>query len=152
MKSQYLKYAYLETAAAFASNVAELSGMHENRALARAVVSDVYQSIKKDHKLFDAASLLDAAKKLCGDVEAESKGDICASEPSEMLVFKLFCFESYIEAKHMSEAEGARVFVQNGIGSYLETVYDLMMADSGSIVLDIDIYIHARQVAHESEL
>lgn len=152
MKSQYVKYAYLQTAAVFASDVAELSGMHENWALAKTVVSDVYQSIKKNYELFDAASILDAAKKLCDDVGVEANGSACISKPSETLIFKLFCFESYIYAKHMSEAEGARVFVQNGIGSYLETMYGLMRTDSGSIVLDIDIYIHARQVAHESEL
>ena len=68
-------------------------------------------------------------------------------------MFKLFCFESYITAKNMREAEVAGVFVQNGIGTYLETVYNVIKTDNHhNIVLDIDIYIKAREVAHQSEL
>ena len=68
-------------------------------------------------------------------------------------MFKVFCFESYITAKNMSEVEVASVFVQNGIGTYLETVYNVIKTDNQhNIVLDIDIYIKAREVAHQSEL
>ena len=44
MNRQYVKYTYLENIAKFASNVVMMSGMNENAALARIVVSDTYQS------------------------------------------------------------------------------------------------------------
>lgn len=75
-----------------------------------------------------------------------------AIQPNETLMFKLYCFETYIAAKNMSEAEGTGVFVRNGIGAYLETVYDAIKKDNHhNVVPDIDIYIKTREAAHQSE-
>lgn len=56
-------------------------------------------------------------------------------------MFKVFCFESYITANNLSEAEVAGAFVQNVIGTYLETVYNVIKTDNHTnFVLNIDIY------------
>ena len=153
MNRQYVRYTYLGNIAKFASNVVMISGMNENAALARIVVSDTYQSIKKNNESFNDEALVNAAKEFCNGIDIVVSDSSNVSQPSETLMFKLFCFESYITAKDMSEAEVARVFVQNGIGAYLETVYNVIKTDNQhNIVLDIDIYIKAREVAHQSEL
>lgn len=153
MNRQYVKYTYLGNIAKFASNVVMMSGMNENAALARIVVSDTYQSIKKNNESFNDEALVNAAKEFCNGISIVVSDGSNVSQPSETLMFKLFCFESYITAKNMSEAEAASVFVQNGIGTYLETVYNVIKTDNQhNIVLDIDIYIKAREVAHQSEL
>ena len=153
MNRQYVKYTYLENIAKFASNVVMMSGMNENAALARIVVSDTYQSIKNNNESFNDEALVNAAKEFCNGIGIVVSDGSNVSQPSETLMFKLFCFESYITAKNMSEAEAASVFVQNGIGTYLETVYNVIKTDNQhNIVLDIDIYIKAREVAHQSEL
>ena len=98
-------------------------------------------------------NLINAAKEFCNGIGIVVNDNIDVSQPSETLMFKVFCFESYITAKNMSEAEAASVFVQNGIGTYLETVYNVIKTDNHTnVVLDIDIYINAREVAHQSEL
>lgn len=153
MNRQYVRYTYLWNIAKFASNVVMMSGMNENAALARIVVSDTYQSIKKNNESFNDEALVNAAKEFCNGIGIVVSDGSNVSQPSETLMFKLFCFESYITAKNMSEAEAASVFVQNGIGTYLETVYNVIKTDNQhNIVLDIDIYIKAREVAHQSEL
>lgn len=153
MNRQYVRYTYLWNIAKFASNVVMMSGMNENAALARIVVSDTYQSIKKNNESFNDEALVNAAKEFCNGIGIVVSDGSNVSQPSEILMFKLFCFESYITAKNMSEAEAASVFVQNGIGTYLETVYNVIKTDNQhNIVLDIDIYIKAREVAHQSEL
>ena len=153
MNRQYVKYTYLENIAKFASNVVMMSGMNENAALARIVVSDTYQSIKNNNESFNDEALVNAAKEFCKSIAIIVNDSNNVSQPSETLMFKLFCFESYITAKSMREAEVAGVFVQNGIGTYLETVYNVIKTDNHhNIVLDIDIYIKAREVAHQSEL
>lgn len=153
MNRQYVRYTYLGNIAKFASNVVMMSGMNENAALARIVVSDTYQSIKKNNESFNDEALVNAAKEFCNGISIVVSEGSNVSQPSETLMFKLFCFESYITAKNMSEAEAASVFVQNGIGTYLETVYNVIKTDNQhNIVLDIDIYIKAREVAHQSEL
>lgn len=153
MNRQYVRYTYLGNIAKFASNVVMISGMNENAALARIVVSDIYQSIKKNNESFNDEALVNAAKEFCNGIDIVVSDSSNVSQPSETLMFKLFCFESYITAKNMSEAEVASVFVQNGIGTYLETVYNVIKTDNQhNIVLDIDIYIKAREVAHQSEL
>ena len=153
MNRQYVRYTYLGNIAKFASNVVMISGMNENAALARIVVSDTYQSIKKNNESFNDEALVNAAKEFCNGIDIVVSDSSNVSQPSETLMFKLFCFESYITAKDMSEAEVARVFVQNGLGAYLETVYNVIKTDNQhNIVLDIDIYIKAREVAHQSEL
>lgn len=153
MNRQYVRYTYLGNIAKFASNVVMMSGMNENAALARIVVSDTYQSIKKNNESFNDEALVNAAKEFCNGISIVVSDGSNVSQPSETLMFKLFCFESYITAKNMSEAEAASVFVQNGIGTYLETVYNVIKTDNQhNIVLDIDIYIKAREVAHQSEL
>ena len=153
MNRQYVKYTYLRNIAKFASNVVMMSGMNENAALARIVVSDIYQSIKKNNENYNDETLVNAAKEFCNGIGIVVNDNIDVSQPSETLMFKVFCFESYITAKNMSEAEVASVFVQNGIGTYLETVYNVIKTDNhANVVLDIDIYINAREVAHQSEL
>lgn len=153
MNRQYVRYTYLGNIAKFASNVVMMSGMNENAALARIVVSDTYQIIKKNNESFNDEALVNAAKEFCNGIGIVVSDGSNVSQPSETLMFKLFCFESYITAKNMSEAEAASVFVQNGIGTYLETVYNVIKTDNQhNIVLDIDIYIKAREVAHQSEL
>lgn len=153
MNRQYVKYTYLVNIAKFASNVVMMSGMNENAALARIVVSDIYQSIKKNNENYNDEALVNAAKEFCNGIGIVVNDNIDVSQPSETLMFKIFCFESYITAKNMSEAEVASVFVQNGIGTYLETVYNVIKTDNHTnVVLDIDIYINAREVAHQSEL
>lgn len=153
MNRQYVKYTYLVNIAKFASNVVMMSGMNENAALARIVVSDIYQSIKKNNESYSDEALVNAAKEFCNGIGIAVNDNIDVSQPSETLMFKVFCFESYIAAKNMSEAEVASVFVQNGIGTYLETVYNVIKTDNHTnVVLDIDIYIKAREVAHQSEL
>ena len=153
MNRQYVRYTYLWNIAKFASNVVMMSGMNENAALARIVVSDTYQSIKKNNESFNDEALVNAAKEFCNGIGIVVSDGSNVSQPSETLMFKLFCFESYITAKNMSEAEAASVFVQNGIGTYLETVYNVIKTDNQhNIVFDIDIYIKAREVAHQSEL
>lgn len=153
MNKQYREYAYLEKIAKFVSNVVMMSGMHENVALAKIVVSDIYQSIKKNHEIYKDEILVNAAKKFCDGIGIASKDNADVLQPGETLMFKLFCFESYMVAKNMSEAEVASIFVQNGIGTYLETVYSVIGASDGmDVVIDIDIYIRAREVAHQSEL
>ena len=153
MNRQYVKYTYLGNISKFASNVVMMSGMNENAALARIVVSDIYQSIKKNNENYNDEALVNAAKEFCNGIGIVVNDNIDVSQPSETLMFKVFCFESYITAKNMSEAEVASVFVQNGIGTYLETVYNVIKTDNQhNIVLDIDIYIKAREVAHQSEL
>lgn len=153
MNRQYVKYTYLVNIAKFASNVVMMSGMNENAALARIVVSDIYQSIKKNNENYNDEALVNAAKEFCNGIGIVVNDNIDVSQPSETLMFKVFCFESYITAKNMSEAEVASVFVQNGIGTYLETVYNVIKTDNHTnVVLDIDIYIKAREVAHQSEL
>lgn len=97
--------------------------------------------------------MVNAAKEFCKGIDIVVNDSSNVSQPRETLMFKLFCFESYITVKNMSEAEVASVFVQNGIGTYLETVYNVIKTDNQhNIVLDIDIYIKAREVAHQSEL
>ena len=153
MNGQYVKYTYLGNIAKFASNVVMMSGMNENAALARIVVSDIYQSIKKNNENYNDEAWVNAAKEFCNGIGIVVNDNIDVSQPSETLMFKVFCFESYITAKNMSEAEAASVFVQNGIGTYLETVYNVIKTDNHTnVVLDIDIYINAREVAHQSEL
>ena len=153
MNRQYVRYTYLWNIAKFASNVVMMSGMNENAALARIVVSDIYQSIKKNNENYNDEALVNAAKEFCNGIGIVVNDNIDVSQPSETLMFKVFCFESYIAAKNMSEAEVASVFVQNGIGTYLETVYNVIKTDNHTnVVLDIDIYINAREVAHQSEL
>ena len=153
MNRQYVKYTCLGNIAKFASNVVMMSGMNENAALARIVVSDIYQSIKKNKENYNDEALVNAAKEFCNGIGIAVNDNIDVSQPSETLMFKVFCFESYITAKNMSEAEVASVFVQNGIGTYLETVYNVIKTDNhANVVLDIDIYINAREVAHQSEL
>ena len=153
MNRQYVKYTYLGNISKFASNVVMMSGMNENAALARIVVSDIYQSIKKNNENYNDEALVNAAKEFCNGIGIVVNDNIDVSQPSETLMFKVFCFESYITAKNMSEAEVASVFVQNGIGTYLETVYNVIKTDNHTnVVLDIDIYIKAREVAHQSEL
>ena len=153
MNRQYVRYTYLWNIAKFASNVVMMSGMNENAALARIVVSDTYQSIKKNNESFNDEALVNAAKEFCNVIGIAVNDNIDVSQPSETLMFKVFCFESYITAKNLSEAEVASVFVQNGIGTYLETVYNVIKTDNHTnVVLDIDIYIKAREVAHQSEL
>ena len=153
MNRQYVKYTYLGNIAKFASNVVMMSGMNENAALARIVVSDIYQSIKKNNENYNDEALANAAKEFCNGIGIVVNDNIDVSQPSETLMFKVFCFESYITAKNMSEVEVASVFVQNGIGTYLETVYNVIKTDNHTnVVLDIDIYINAREVAHQSEL
>jgi hypothetical protein len=153
MNRQYVKHTYLGNIAKFASNVVMMSGMNENAALARIVVSDIYQSIKKNNENYSDEALVNAAKEFCNGIGIVVNDNIDVSQPSETLMFKVFCFESYITAKNMSEAEVASVFVQNGIGTYLETVYNVIKTDNhANVVLDIDIYINAREVAHQSEL
>ena len=153
MNRQYVKYTYLGNISKFASNVVMMSGMNENAALARIVVSDIYQSIKKNNENYNDEALVNAAKEFCNGIGIVVNDNIDVSQPSETLMFKVFCFESYITAKNMSEAEVASVFVQNGIGTYLETVYNVVKTDNHTnVVLDIDIYINAREVAHQSEL
>ena len=153
MNGQYVRYTYLANIAKFASNVVMMSGMNENAALARIVVSDIYQSIKKNNESFNDEALVNAAKEFCNGIDIVVSDSSNVSQPSETLMFKVFCFESYIAAKNMSEAEVASVFVQNGIGTYLETVYNVIKTDNHTnVVLDIDIYINAREVAHQSEL
>lgn len=153
MNGQYVRYTYLANIAKFASNVVMMSGMNENAALARIVVSDIYQSIKKNNESFNDEALVNAAKEFCNGIDIVVSDSSNVSQPSETLMFKVFCFESYIAAKNMSEAEVASVFVQNGIGTYLETVYNVIKTDNHTnVVLDIDIYIKAREVAHQSEL
>lgn len=156
MNRQYVRYTYLWNIAKFASNVVMMSGMNENAALARIVVSDTYQSIKKNNESFNDEALVNAAKEFCNGIDIvvnDINDSSNVSQPRETLMFKLFCFESYITAKNMNEAEVASVFVQNGIGTYLETVYNVIKTDNQhNIVLDIDIYIKAREVAHQSEL
>ena len=153
MNRQYVRYTYLWNIAKFASNVVMMSGMNENAALARIVVSDTYQSIKKNNESFNDEALVNAAKEFCNVIGIAVNDNIDVSQPSETLMFKVFCFESYITAKNMSEVEVASVFVQNGIGTYLETVYNVIKTDNHTnVVLDIDIYIKAREVAHQSEL
>ena len=153
MNRQYVKYTYLGNISKFASNVVMMSGMNENAALARIVVSDIYQSIKKNNENYNDEALVNAAKEFCNGIGIVVNDNIDVSQPSETLMFKVFCFESYITAKNMSEAEVASVFVQNGIGTYLETVYNVIKTDNHTnVVLDIDIYINAREVAHQSEL
>ena len=153
MNRQYVKYTYLWNIAKFASNVVMMSGMNENAALARIVVSDIYQSIKKNNENYNDEALVNAAKEFCNGIGIVVNDNIDVSQPSETLMFKVFCFESYITAKNMSETEVASVFVQNGIGTYLETVYNVIKTDNHTnVVLDIDIYINAREVAHQSEL
>ena len=153
MNRQYVRYTYLWNIAKFASNVVMMSGMNENAALARIVVSDIYQSIKKNNENYNDEALANAAKEFCNGIGIVVNDNIDVSQPSETLMFKVFCFESYITAKNMSEAEVASVFVQNGIGAYLETVYNVIKTDNHTnVVLDIDIYINAREVAHQSEL
>ena len=153
MNRQYVKYTYLGNIAKFSSNVVMMSGMNENAALARIVVSDIYQSIKKNNENYNDEALVNAAKEFCNGIGIVVNDNIDVSQPSETLMFKVFCFESYITAKNMSEVEVASVFVQNGIGTYLETVYNVIKTDNhANVVLDIDIYINAREVAHQSEL
>ena len=153
MNRQYVRYTYLWNIAKFASNVVMMSGMNENAALARIVMSDIYQSIKKNNENYNDEALVNAAKEFCNGIGIVVNDNIDVSQPSETLMFKVFCFESYITAKNMSEAEVASVFVQNGIGTYLETVYNVIKTDNHTnVVLDIDIYINAREVAHQSEL
>ena len=156
MNRQYVRYTYLWNIAKFASNVVMMSGMNENAALARIVVSDTYQSIKKNNESFNDEALVNAAKEFCNGIDIvvnDINDSSNVSQPRETLMFKLFCFASYITAKNMNEAEVASVFVQNGIGTYLETVYNVIKTDNQhNIVLDIDIYIKAREVAHQSEL
>ena len=153
MNRQYVKYTYLGNISKFASNVVMMSGMNENAALARIVVSDIYQSIKKNNENYNDEALVNAAKEFCNGIGIVVSDNIDVSQPSETLMFKVFCFESYITAKNMSETEVASVFVQNGIGTYLETVYNVIKTDNHTnVVLDIDIYINAREVAHQSEL
>ena len=153
MNRQYVKYTYLGNISKFASNVVMMSGMNENAALARIVMSDIYQSIKKNNENYNDEALVNAAKEFCNGIGIVVSDNIDVSQPSETLMFKVFCFESYITAKNMSEAEVASVFVQNGIGTYLETVYNVIKTDNHTnVVLDIDIYINAREVAHQSEL
>jgi len=153
MNRQYVKYTYLWNIAKFASNVVMMSGMNENATLARIVVSDIYQSIKKNNESYSDEALVNAAKEFCNGIGIAVNDNIDVSQPSETLMFKVFCFESYITAKNLSEAEVASVFVQNGIGTYLETVYNVIKTDNHTnVVLDIDIYIKAREVAHQSEL
>ena len=153
MNGQYVRYTYLANIAKFASNVVMMSGMNENAALARIVVSDIYQSIKKNNENYNDEALVNAAKEFCNGIDIVVSDSSNVSQPSETLMFKVFCFESYIAAKNMSEAEVASVFVQNGIGTYLETVYNVIKTDNHTnVVLDIDIYIKAREVAHQSEL
>ena len=153
MNRQYVKYTYLENIAKFASNIVMMSGMNENAALARIVVSDAYQSIKNNNDSFNDEALIKVAKEFCKSINIIVNDSNNVSQPSETLMFKLFCFESYITAKNMRETEVAGVFVQNGIGTYLETVYNVIKTDNQhNIVLDIDIYIKAREVAHQSEL
>lgn len=153
MDRQYTESAYLESIAKFASNVATMSGLTENAALARIVVTDTYRDIKKNHEHFHDADLLNAAEKVCRELGMKIREHIDISQPSETLKFKLFCFESYRKAKNMSEAEAAGVFVQNGVGTYLETAYSVIKTDNyTNVVLDIDIYINAREVAYRPEL
>ena len=54
MNRQYVKYTYLGNIAKFASNVVMMSGMNENAALARIVVSDIIINCNSDDitKLF----------------------------------------------------------------------------------------------------
>ena len=142
MNRQYVKYTYLGNISKLASNVVMMSGMNENAALARIVVSDIYQSIKKNNENYNDEALVNAAKEFCNGIGIVVNDNIDVSQPSETLMFKVFCFESYITAKNMSEAEVASVFVQNGIGTYLETVYNVIKTDNHTnVVLDIDIYI-----------
>lgn len=153
MNKQYSEYAYLEKIVGFATNVVMMSGMHENAALAKIVVSDIYHSIKKNHEIYKDETLINAAKEFCDGIGIASKDNAEVLQPSETLMFKLFCFESYMVAKNMSEAEVANIFVKNEIGTYLETVYSVIGAGDGmDVVIDIDIYIRAREVAHQSEL
>lgn len=150
---EYLKYSYLENVAKFASNVVRMSGMNENVALARIVISDTYYNIKKNDGNLSDEILLTFAKEFCQSIGITVNDNVDVSQPKEVLIFKLFSFESYITAKNMSEKEVANVFVNNGIGTYLETVYNIIKIDNyKNVVVDIDIYINAREVAHQSEL
>ena len=69
MNRQYVRYTYLWNIAKFASNVVMMSGMNENAALARIVVSDTYQSIKKNNESFNDEALVNAAKEFCNGID-----------------------------------------------------------------------------------
>lgn len=134
MNRQYVKPAYLENIAKLASNVIMMSGMNENVALSRIVVSDIYQRIKKNHESYNDEALVNAAKEFCNDAGIVANDNMDVSLPSEILMFKVF----------LCRMELARIF---------ETVYNVIKTDNPmNIVLDIDIYLHSREIAHQSEL
>lgn len=153
MECRYRKYAYLDSTVQFVLDVMQITGWSENYALARAGSSAAYKAIKKNYRTLSRDDLLSMARKYV-EGEGSASGEPCwVNESSEMLHFKLFCFESYMEAKKMTEEEAVQLFVMYGVGTYLETCYSLIKTDNHiNVVVDIDIYIRARKKAQEFEL
>jgi len=153
MERRYKQYAYLDCAVQFILEVMLITDWSENYALARVVSSETYRLIKKNYSSYSSDEIFELARIFSKSNRNISEDNRHINKLSEMLHFKLFCFESYKEAKGLSEEETVKLFVMHGIGTYLETCYAIIKTDNHSnIVLDIDIYIQAREKAHQSEL
>ena len=153
MERRYKKYAYLDCIAQFVLEVMLITDWSENYALARVVSSETYKLIKNNHTILSSNDVAELARTFCKSNRSISDEKRQTKELSEILHFKLFCFESYVEAKGINEEEAVKLFVMHGVGTYLETCYTIIKTDNHvSIVLDVDIYIQAREKAHQSEL
>ena len=153
LERRYKKYAYLDSVAQFVLDVMKITNWTENYALARVVSSETYKLIKKKYVSLSAKEISELAISFCKPNYSISKDFCTTNESSEMLHFKLFCFESYIEAKGISEDDAVKMFVIHGVGTYLETCYSIIKTDNHvNVVLDIDIYIQAREKALQSGL
>ena len=99
MERRYKKYAYLDCAAQFVLEVMLITDWSENYALARVVSSETYKLIKKNHATFSSNEVAELARTFCKSNRNNSGEKHQTKKLSEILHFKLFCFESYMEAK-----------------------------------------------------
>ena len=65
---------------------------------------------------------------------------------SEILEFKVFCFEAYRNEKKLSGRETMAIFKKYNVLDYLGTCYNVLHTTSRNYIIeDIDIFINARK-------
>ena len=145
---------FIENVRLIVRDLMRVTGWKENYILAKLVTSKTYEAIK----LLDIELIPEKRKCFINSFcnENSISNDMIKSEVSEVsqaLSLKILCFEKYCEIKRKTTDEVAELFALHSVGTYLETYFEVLRkCDETNLVTDLDIYITAREVAHQSEL